>query len=383
MLTHRMSSGTKETRSPVNKTEIYIEWSTIVYMRSAVEALAHYRYEKEEFEKEVAIFRNKFFKSIEAGGLAGDRRGAVPASAFSVSVQKMWKVIKVNKDLDLPAHKEWLELKELVESNVVPGFGKKLSSLLAISLSGYDKEATYFDESVGASLLSLAQPTIKLILEHITSGTLKNFKKELADALIKGQGFSLAARHCTQKFTTLFDTQCQDASNITLIFLRVHITSICAPDRYTESADIVIEQEKWDLAKVRDTFSANLASHIVEVRTSNLSKLTALYETKLEKALHGPVEVLLKGGTDCWAKTQSTGLIPNPLENPIEVKRVKTQPNCQRQLNNCQMTVISQRSQRFTRTIATIQTEPIQPLDRTFSDSINRNNCKEQIRVYV
>ncbi|GJX88947.1 hypothetical protein Tco_0340961 [Tanacetum coccineum] len=36
----------------------------------------------------------------------------------------------------------------------------------------------------------------------------------------------------------------------------------------------------------------------------------------------------------CWVKTQSTGLIPNPLENPIEVKRVKTQPNCQRQLNN-------------------------------------------------
>lgn len=53
----------------------------------------------------VASLRQQFFHSIAPGGLAGDRRGVVPASGFSFSAQQIWKVIKENKDLDLPAHK--------------------------------------------------------------------------------------------------------------------------------------------------------------------------------------------------------------------------------------------------------------------------------------
>ena len=48
----------------------------------------------------MASLRKKFSKSIEAGGLAADRRGVVPASGFSLSVQEIWKVIKENKDLN-------------------------------------------------------------------------------------------------------------------------------------------------------------------------------------------------------------------------------------------------------------------------------------------
>lgn len=53
----------------------------------------------------VAGLRQRFFHSIAPGGLAGDRRGVVPASGFSFSAQQMWKIIKENRDLDLPAHK--------------------------------------------------------------------------------------------------------------------------------------------------------------------------------------------------------------------------------------------------------------------------------------
>ena len=53
----------------------------------------------------VANLRQRFFHSIAPGGLAGDRRGVVPASGLSFSAQQIWKVIKENKDLDLPAHK--------------------------------------------------------------------------------------------------------------------------------------------------------------------------------------------------------------------------------------------------------------------------------------
>ncbi|KAI3930521.1 hypothetical protein MKX01_036967 [Papaver californicum] len=43
---------------------------------------------------------------IAPGGLAGDRWGIViPASGFSFSAQQIWKVIRDNNDLHLPAHK--------------------------------------------------------------------------------------------------------------------------------------------------------------------------------------------------------------------------------------------------------------------------------------
>lgn len=56
-------------------------------------------------EIKVASLRSRFNQSIAPGGLAGDRRGVVPASGFSFSSQEIWRVIKENKDLDLPAHK--------------------------------------------------------------------------------------------------------------------------------------------------------------------------------------------------------------------------------------------------------------------------------------
>ncbi|KAI3521409.1 hypothetical protein L1887_10874 [Cichorium endivia] len=267
-----------------------------------VVALSSYEEKEELFKEQVADLRQKFFHSIAPGGLAGDRRGVVPASGFSFSAQQIWKVIKENKDLDLPAHKvmvatvrceeianekyssfitneDWIELEEAVQSNFVPGFGKKLSSLLNKCLSSYDEEATYFEDSVRSAkrkqleekLLQLVQPAYQLMLEHIRSGTLDNFKKSLNDALNGGQGFAIAVHDCTSKFTRLFDEQCQDA---------------------------IIKQAKWDSGKVRDKFSHDLDSYIFEVRTAKLSELTALYESKLKEGLYGPVEALLEGGSD-------------------------------------------------------------------------------------
>ncbi|GKE94862.1 protein root hair defective 3, partial [Tanacetum coccineum] len=48
-------------------------------------------------EKKVASLRQNFFQSIASGGLAGDRRGVVPASGFSSGAQQTSKVIKKNK----------------------------------------------------------------------------------------------------------------------------------------------------------------------------------------------------------------------------------------------------------------------------------------------
>ncbi|PKI43967.1 hypothetical protein CRG98_035643 [Punica granatum] len=124
-----------------------------------VVALSSYEEKEEQFKEQVASLRERFFHSIAPGGLAGDRRGVVPASGFSFSAQQIWKVIKENKDLDLPAHKvmvatvrceeiadekfssftaneEWHQIEEAVQSGLVPGFGRKLSAILNSCLAG-------------------------------------------------------------------------------------------------------------------------------------------------------------------------------------------------------------------------------------------------------
>ncbi|CAN1827189.1 Protein ROOT HAIR DEFECTIVE 3 homolog 1 [Linum perenne] len=244
--------------------------------------------------------------NIAPGGLAGDRRGAVPASGFSFSSQAIWRVIKENKDLDLPAHKvmvatvrceeiahekfaefganqEWCEVEEAVQTGYVQGFGKKLSSILNICLTEYDNEATYFDEGVRTSkrkqleekLLQLVQPAYQTMLGHIRAGTFDKFKDAFEKALNAGEGFSLASTTCSQSYMSQFDEACADA---------------------------VIHQANWDASKVKDKLRRDIDSHIATVRAAKLSELTSAFETKLNQALAAPVEALLDGANkETWS----------------------------------------------------------------------------------
>lgn len=270
-----------------------------------VVALSSFEEKEEQFKEQVASLRQRFFHSIAPGGLAGDRRAVVPASGFSFSSQQIWKVIKENKDLDLPAHKvmvatvrceeianekyasfteneEWSQLEEAVNSHYVRGFGRKVSSILDACLSEYDAEATFFDEGVRSSkqkqleekLLQLVQPAYQSMLGHIRSDAFERFKEAFEKALKGGKGFALAARECAESCISHFDEECTDA---------------------------IIDQAKWDSSRVRDKLRRDVDAHIAEVRSAKLTEVTTLYETKLNEALAGPVEALLDGaGDDTW-----------------------------------------------------------------------------------
>lgn len=142
----------------VPKPQAHLHTPLSEFFNVEVTALSSYEDKEEKFKEEVAQLRQRFYHSIAPGGLAGDRRGVVPASAFSLSAQHIWKVIRENKDLDLPAHKVmvatvrceeiayeklsqlrsdkgWLELEEAVQSGPVQGFGEKLSSIIDTYLS--------------------------------------------------------------------------------------------------------------------------------------------------------------------------------------------------------------------------------------------------------
>lgn len=269
-----------------------------------VVALNSYEEKEELFKEQVSSLRDRFQHSIAPGGLAGDRRGVVPASGFSFSSQQFWKVIKENKDLDLPAHKvmvatvrceeigneklasftadeEWQQFEEAVQSDYVPGFGKKISSLLDRCLSEYDMEAIYFDEGVRTSkrhqleskLLQLVNPAHQSLLGHLRARTLEAFKESFEKALEK-DGFAVAARESVRIFLEKFDKGSEDAT---------------------------IQQVNWDSSKVKDKLKRDIEGHVASVRATRLSELCAGYEGKLTKALAEPVEALLDSASeDTW-----------------------------------------------------------------------------------
>ncbi|XP_020226487.1 protein ROOT HAIR DEFECTIVE 3 [Cajanus cajan] len=289
----------------VPKPQAHKETPLSEFFNVEVVALSSFEEKEEQFREQVASLRQRFHHSIAPGGLAGDRRGVVPASGFSFSSEQIWKVIKENKDLDLPAHKvmvatvrceeianekyasfvaneDWCQLEEAVQSGPIPGFGKKLNSLLDTYLSEYDAEATYFDEGVRSSkqkqlqekLFQLVQPAFQSALGHVRSGTLDKFKEAFDKALNRGEGFSVAANNCIESCMAQFDEAC---------------------------ADVVIEQTNWDTTKVREKLRRDVDAHVATVRATMISELTSKYEEKLKTALSGPVEALLDGAnSETW-----------------------------------------------------------------------------------
>eukprot|EP00262_Sarcandra_glabra_P002598 TRINITY_DN1299_c0_g1_i7.p1 TRINITY_DN1299_c0_g1~~TRINITY_DN1299_c0_g1_i7.p1 ORF type:complete len:839 (-),score=166.53 TRINITY_DN1299_c0_g1_i7:268-2514(-) len=321
-----------ENLEPVLREDIQKIWDTVPkpeahkktplseFFNVEVVALSSYEEKEEQFKEQVASLRQRFFHSIAPGGLAGDRRAVVPASGFSFSAQHIWKIIKENRDLDLPAHKvmvatvrceeishekfanlasdeDWLKLVEAVESGLVPGFGKRLSSILDKCLSEYDMEAIYFDEGVRSEkrqqlesrVLHLVQPAYQSMLGHLRSRTLDSFKEAFDKSLNKGEGFAVAAYSCTESCMSVFNEGCEDAA---------------------------IEQGNWDSSKVRDKLQRDIDAHIASVRAAKLSELTALYEEQLNRALVEPVEALLDAASsDTWPAIKS--LLKRETESAI------------------------------------------------------------------
>ncbi|BBH01316.1 Root hair defective 3 GTP-binding protein [Prunus dulcis] len=264
--------------------------TTFFDVKVEVVALSSYEEKEEKFKEEVAQLRQRFFHSISPGGLAGDRRGVVPATGFSFSAQQIWKVIKENKDLDLPAHKRLptrnlirlVALKEAVQIGPVQGFGIRLSSILGTYLSEYDMEAVYFDEGVRNSkrqlleskALDFVYPAYTTMLGHLRSKALEDFKVRLEQSLNKGGEFASSVRTSSQSSMLEFDKGC---------------------------ADTAIQQADWDGSRVREKLKRDIDAHASSIRSAKLSELKINYEKQLSASLTGPVEALLEtGGKDTW-----------------------------------------------------------------------------------
>ncbi|XP_031250394.1 protein ROOT HAIR DEFECTIVE 3 homolog 2-like [Pistacia vera] len=289
----------------VPKSEAHKSTPLSEFFNVEVTVLSSYEEKEEQLKEQVAELRQRFFNSISPGRLAGDGQRLVPASGFSFSAQQIWKVIKENKDLDLPAHKVMvatvqceeianeklrlfsadkalLALVEATKVGPVPGFGKELSSILDTYRSGYDMETIYFDEGVRTAkgqhleskALDFVHPAYSAMLGHLRSKAFDSFKTRLEQLLNKGEAFAASVRTCYQSCMFEFDQGCADAA---------------------------IGQANWDASKVREKLCRDIDAHKLSVCDAKLSEIIANYEKKLTVALIEPVESLFEDGSeDTW-----------------------------------------------------------------------------------
>ncbi|XP_052201410.1 protein ROOT HAIR DEFECTIVE 3 homolog 2 isoform X2 [Diospyros lotus] len=300
-----LSEDIQKIWNAVSKPQAYNNTPLSEFFNVEITALCSYEEREEQFKEEVAQLRQRFYNCIAPGGLAGDRRAVVPASGFSFSAQQIWRVIKENRDLDLPTHKvmvatvrceeitndklscmtsdkEWLALEEAVQTGLVSGFGKKISSILETYLSQYDMETFYFDEGVRkgkrqqleSKLLQLVHPAYVTMLGHIRSKVLESFKTCL-DKSLQGEGFAASVRYCTKA---------------------------CVLEFEQSFADAAIQQANWNASKVQEKLLRDIEAHTSSVRSEKLSEIVAKSEKQLGLALTAPVESLLESGRDdSWA----------------------------------------------------------------------------------
>ncbi|KAL0908042.1 hypothetical protein M5K25_022507 [Dendrobium thyrsiflorum] len=109
------------------------------------------------------------------------------------------------------------------------------------------------------------------MLGHLRSKTSEDFKVRFEKALESGEGFAAAAKDCSDLLMSAFNENCKDAG---------------------------IEQVVVDTSKAQEMLRHNINAYVTSVRVEKFSKLTSLYEDKLNNALSEPVKYLLDDASD-------------------------------------------------------------------------------------
>ncbi|KAJ6748245.1 PROTEIN SEY1 [Salix purpurea] len=257
------------------------------FFKVEITALPSYEYEKDEFKAKVDRLRQRFFHSISPGGLAGARRDVQPASGFVLRAEKIWKTIKENKDLDLPAmevmvatyrcdqiaketlsrlnsDKTWLAMGEALKSGTVSEFGEKLSSILENYLCQYDMEAINYEESIRnenrrkleAKALKVVRPAYAAMLQHLRSIALKSLQSGLETTVRKasGDGFEAAVDSCCQSRMRDFERGCEAAAIRQVndwVYLEVNVRKSLRRDIETLKSEKKAEYELVKAQKIK------------------------------------------------------------------------------------------------------------------------------------
>ncbi|DBA68461.1 hypothetical protein WJX79_008695 [Trebouxia sp. C0005] len=208
----------------ITKPPHYDAYSFSDFFEVQYAALHNFEDREEDFRADVVTLRRRFTAEGD-NSLVRVSQDALPGDAFALSLNKVWEVIKSQKDLNLPAHKvmvanircgeilndqlralqedqAWTSLTQAAQHHLVPDFGSQASNLLESCLTGYEQEARYFEagvrqskqEELHSKLASMVREVFQQQLGHVHKKLLQAFKGDLGGSIMdKTQPFAEAA----------------------------------------------------------------------------------------------------------------------------------------------------------------------------------------------
>ncbi|XP_072996671.1 protein ROOT HAIR DEFECTIVE 3-like isoform X2 [Typha latifolia] len=176
-------------------------------------------------------------KLFSTGNLAGSRQDKVPASGFSFSAKGLWDNIRQNRNINLPAYKEFVAItmcdkimKEILGSlasmqdylhlkscsSITSDFNNSLQSLLDRMLAKYDEEAYMYVANVRdktrsnleTEILHLLEPICKAMLQTLPTEIFVSSKDEIDAALNSARSPSDSVNIVVKPYLDKFDNSC-------------------------------------------------------------------------------------------------------------------------------------------------------------------------------
>lgn len=309
-------------------------------------ALSNYEEKFEEFEADVDTLRQRFTRPSTAGddddaesidGLTLVSANKLPGHALSLSMQKVWDVVRENKDLDLPAHRvmvanircaeiaaerlnaftsdaRWQAMSTEVEVDLIPAFGRRVGDLVTEMVADYEEEARYFDSATSGEreegllqeLRNVIRPRYESQLRLARAMALDSFRLSLGSGKEdeeKGRSVSGNRRDLTE---VKFSMRAQQSWNAAL------------SEFDTFAREIEIPGIEWTPFEAREALQHDLTAHRTAVRSQLLKEAVddAVHsvQTSVSRAaaslFEAPPKELWRRLTIVWKESVATAAQP-------------------------------------------------------------------------
>lgn len=244
-------------------------------------ALSNYEERPEDFQAESTLLRRNFSDEAQDGeGYLRPSDDKLPGDALALSMEKVWEVIRDNKDLNLPAHRvmvanircqeiareifeslrassEWMNLESEAQEDLVPEFGIRLEQLLQSTFKSYDDEARYFDVNVSSERRSILENDLKALFEPA-------FNCQISLAV------SLALQYFEESMQLWSEGSIADNAPFIEIASSKASVAMNKFGKYLE--DILVPSIQWTGEEAREKLLRDINSHQAHLRSQSISK---------------------------------------------------------------------------------------------------------------
>ncbi|CAL8460688.1 g219 [Coccomyxa elongata] len=289
----------------ITKPPDYEQYSFTDFFEVKYSSLPNFEEKEEDFRAESVLLRRRFSEDGE-DSLVRVSDDKLPGHALALSLQKVWEIIRDQKDLNLPAHKvmvanircaeimedqlralakdqAWLRLREEATSGLVPNFGTRAAALLDSCLSGYDEEARYFEDTVRRA----KEKELVARSQQLVAPAFADQLGLLQQAALSRVVTALAQPEAQHDFAACASRGKVDA----LAFFQEGLRALVVPGT------------SWDTVHAIEDVSRDIDAYINKLRFEKVAEVGKRAEKSLVAGLAGPSSALLDScPSDLWPR---------------------------------------------------------------------------------